>query len=194
MAGSLLYVSGGCRSGKSAYAQLWIEQAAPTRVYLPTALPCDAEMVERIRKHQAMRGKDWSSLEPELEDWDKPEILVRKATDQGRAILLDCLTLWTSACLMREIPDEAVLVLLNRLLLALRATRLPVAIVSNELGMGLVPENASARHFRDLAGLVNQKAAAAADIVVFMVSGQPLLVRGMEHGNLMGIMRPPVCL
>lgn len=183
MAGSLLYVSGGCRSGKSAYAQHWIEQAASARVYLPTALPCDAEMTERIRKHQTMRGKGWASLEPDLADWDEPELLARKAANQGRAILLDCLTLWTSACLMREMPDEAVPVLLNRLLLALRATRLPVALVSNELGMGLVPENAAARHFRDLAGIVNQKAAAAADIVVFMVSGQPLLVRGTESGR-----------
>ncbi len=172
-----LYVSGGCRSGKSAYAQRWVETASPSRVYLATALPSDEEMAARILKHRNARGKGWAVLEPALGDWDEPELLARRATALGGAILLDCLTLWTSGCLMRDMEEESLLSLADRLLLALRATRLPVALVSNELGMGLVPENAAARQFRDLAGMVNQKAASASDSVVFMVSGQPLRVR-----------------
>lgn len=172
-----LYVSGGCRSGKSAYAQRWAENASPARVYLATALPGDEDMAARILKHRNARGKGWAVLEPALEDWDEPELLVRRTNALGGAILLDCLTLWTSGCLMRGMVEEGILSLADRLLLALRATRLPVALVSNELGMGLAPEDAVVRQFRDLAGLVNQKAALASDSVVFMVSGQPLRVR-----------------
>ena len=173
----ILFCSGGCRSGKSAYAQAWIEARSAHPVYIATAYISDAEMAERVKKHQAARGGHWRCLEPLPPAWMDPEGIIAQAAALGDGILFDCLTLWVSACLDLRCADSAILGLAERMAGALRRTGLPVALVSNELGMGLVPEHALSRYFRDIAGLVNQRMAACADEAVFLVSGLPLVLK-----------------
>lgn len=176
----LLLCSGGCRSGKSSFARQWIESRASTRVYVATAYAGDEEMAGRIVRHQAERGKGWATLEIAGTNWDEPELWAAEAARQGDAILFDCLTLWTCLCLERGLAENATLALTGRMLEALSARNRPTAVVTNEVGMGLVPDTALGRRFRDVAGLVNQKAAALADTVVFMVSGLPLYIKGPQ--------------
>lgn len=174
----MLLCSGGCRSGKSEFARLRAEERGERRVFVATAYVSDAEMRDRITKHRNARGKGWIALEIASGQWDEPETWVVEATGLGDVILFDCLTLWTSLCLERGLDETGVLALTDRLLAALKGCGKPVVMVTNELGMGLVPENALARQFRDVAGLVNQRAGCAADTLVFMVCGQPLYVKG----------------
>ena len=181
----LLLCSGGCRSGKSAYAQRWVESMAPRRVYMATALAGDGELRERIRLHQEARGAGWAAVEPLPELWDNPKKSVAAALHNAgaqpgeqAALLFDCLTLWTAAFLDAPLDDAAILARAAQLLDALQALPVPVAVVTNEVGMGLVPEHALSRRFRDLAGLVNQAAASRASTVLFIVSGLPLAVKG----------------
>ena len=175
----MLLCTGGSRSGKSAFAQQWAEAQALSRVYVATAYTGDdAEMLGRIARHQASRGKGWVTYEAASGPWAEPERLVAEASAMGDVLLFDCLTLWTALCLEKGFDEAAALTLTSRLLEAFRRCGKPVALVTNEVGMGLVPENPLGRAFRDLAGLVNQKAAAEADTVIFMVSGLPLYVKG----------------
>lgn len=175
----MLLCSGGCRSGKSEFARLWTERQAPRRVYLATAYARDVEMADRIARHQAGRGQGWATLETTGPDWNMPEQWVARAAGMGDALLFDCLTLWTALCLERGLNEEGTLTLTDRLLASLAGCGKPVAMVTNELGMGLVPEEPAARAFRDIAGFVNQRAGAVAQTVVFMVCGQPLYVKGV---------------
>lgn len=133
----------------------------------------------RIARHRAERGEGWKTFEAaEHPLWDAPEIWVAEAASLGDALLFDCLTLWTAFCLEKGCDEAALLALARRLLVAFGACGKPVALVTNEVGMGLVPGNALGRAFRDTAGLVNQEAAKIAASVVFMVCGLPLYVKG----------------
>ncbi|MDL2210342.1 bifunctional adenosylcobinamide kinase/adenosylcobinamide-phosphate guanylyltransferase [Desulfovibrio sp. OttesenSCG-928-O18] len=174
----MLLCTGGCRSGKSEFARQWAETQSETRVFVATAYAGDAEMAQRIERHQDARGRGWVTYEAASGPWGDPEIWVAEAAGMGGVLLFDCLTLWTSLCLEGGYGEVGTLALTDRLLAALADCGRPVALVSNELGMGLVPDNALGRLFRDVAGLVNQKAAARADTVVFMVSGLPLYLKG----------------
>lgn len=175
----MLLCTGGCRSGKSSYAQAWVEARGKNRVYIATAYTSeDPEMRQRIARHQVSRGEGWRTLEAAPALWAEPEGLAAEAAALGDALLFDCLTLWTSLCLEKKLDETATLGLATRLLKSFNACGKPVALVSNEVGMGLVPDNALGRRFRDLAGLVNQTAARHADTVIFMVSGLPLFVKG----------------
>ena len=174
----LLLCTGGCRSGKSEYARQWAEKQGIARVYMASAyISGDEEMQLRIARHQASRGQGWVTYEAASGPWENPELLVAEASSLGSVLLFDCLTLWTSLCLEKKLDETATLTLTSRLLEALCACGKPVAIVTNEIGMGLVPENPLGRAFRDIVGLVNQKAADTADTVIFMVSGIPLFVK-----------------
>jgi adenosylcobinamide kinase/adenosylcobinamide-phosphate guanylyltransferase len=182
----MLLCTGGCRSGKSEFARQWAEFRAPARVYMASAhAGGDEEMRHRIARHQASRGNGWVTYEAASNRWAEPERLVAEAAALGDVLLFDCLTLWTSLCLEKGCDEAAALGLTSRLLGSFRVCGKPVALVANEVGMGLVPENALGRRFRDMAGLVNQKAAACADTVIFMVSGLPLYVKG-RPGNERG--------
>lgn len=175
----MLLCTGGCRSGKSEFARQWIEARGSRRVYIATAYAAeDDEMLRRIKRHQDARGKGWVTREAASGPWAGPEVLVAEAAAMGDALLFDCLTLWTSLCLENGCDERAVLALTDRLLDSFHGCGKPVALVTNELGMGLVPATPLGRQFRDIAGLVNQKAAAAAETVVFMVSGLPLFIKG----------------
>lgn len=154
-------ILGGARSGKSAFAEGLIETAGGG-IYLATAEVGDDEMAARIAAHRARRGDAWETVE-------EPLALTVALTDlnrRGRPVLVDCLTLWLSNLLGRGMDAEAEI---DELCGLLPRLTLPVMLVSNEVGSGIVPDNALARQFRDLAGLMNQRVAAAA-VSLFLVT------------------------
>ena len=161
-------VLGGARSGKSAYAQAAAEAAAGAGapVMIATAEALDADMAARIARHQAERGAGWRTMEAPTE-----LAAAVRSLRAGEAAAVDCLTLWLSNLMLREIDVETAA---DALLAALMATPADVWVVSNEVGMGIVPENALARRFRDEAGRLNRRVAAQADRVVMLVAGLPL--------------------
>lgn len=168
-------VLGGARSGKSRHAEglvLRHARAAGCRpVYLATAEAGDAEMAARIARHRADRGPGWGVIEEPLA---LPERLGEAARD-GAVLLVDCLTLWLSNLMGRGRDPDAAADALTARLPGLAA---PVVFVANEVGLGIVPDNAAARAFRDRAGRLNQAVAAVADEVVFVAAGLPLLLKG----------------
>lgn len=163
-------VLGGARSGKSRYAENLVRQAGGG-IYLATAQALDAEMAARIARHRADRGSGWTTVEEPL---DLAGALAR-AAEAGQPILVDCLTLWLSNLMGagRTVTAETV-----RLLDTLKTISVPIVLVSNEVGLGIVPDNALARAFRDEAGRLNQAVAQAADRVVFLAAGLPLSLKG----------------
>jgi adenosylcobinamide kinase/adenosylcobinamide-phosphate guanylyltransferase len=166
----ILFVLGGPRSGKSRYAQARAEAFDGELVFLATAQAFDAEMHDRIARHRADRGPRWRTVEAPL---DLASTLATE-TDPSRLVLVDCLTLWTSNLLLadRDIPAAT-----EALVATLAAASGPVILVANEVGLGIVPDNALARSFRDAAGLLNQAVARAADEVAFLAAGLPLRLK-----------------
>jgi adenosylcobinamide kinase/adenosylcobinamide-phosphate guanylyltransferase len=165
----LTFVLGGARSGKSRYAEGLIAAAPPPWIYIATAGAHDAEMAERIAQHRARRSNNWQTLEAPN---DLAETL---ASAPKGPILLDCLTLWLSNRMLAGADIDAEF---DRLEQALARRAGPIALVANEVGFGIVPDNALARRFRDLQGSLNQRVAATADRVILMVAGLPLIVKG----------------
>jgi len=166
---TIILITGGARSGKSTRAETRARAFAGRPVYVATAEALDAEMHERIAKHRLRRGNEWLERETPLE-----VAAALLETDGGGARLVDCLTLWLSNLMHaeRDWEKEA------RLLLeALSRQRSPVVLVTNEVGLGIVPDNALARRFRDAAGILNQMVARAADEVEFVVAGLPMRVK-----------------
>lgn len=166
-----LLVLGGARSGKSRHAQAWLEALpAPRLGYIATAQALDAEMADRIQRHRADRGSRWHTIEASL---DLAGAIARAGAGAD-AILVDCLTLWLSNLMLAECDLDAAS---DDLCRALAECPLPVALVSNEVGLGIVPDNALARAFRDAAGRLNQQVAGQADEVVFVAAGLPLRLK-----------------
>ncbi|MCR9219395.1 MAG: bifunctional adenosylcobinamide kinase/adenosylcobinamide-phosphate guanylyltransferase [Alphaproteobacteria bacterium] len=170
---------GGARSGKSSRALALAEAAHRARgldpVYLATAEAHDDEMRERIARHRAERVGAWRTVEAPL---DLPEAVAR-AAGADTVLLVDCLTLWATNLMLADRDAEAAT---EALIAACDAARRdaagPVLVVSNEVGLGIVPDNALARRFRDVAGRMNQRLAAAADRVEFVAAGLPLRLKG----------------
>lgn len=167
----ILFVLGGARSGKSRFAEAQALAAGRNPVYLATAQAWDGEMADRIAQHRADRGPGWITVEEPLE----LAAALRRECAPDRVVLVDCLTLWVNNLLCAERDVAAATA---GLLGALREAAGPVALVSNEVGLGIVPDNPLARRFRDDAGRLHQAVAAAADRVVFMVAGLPMAVKG----------------
>jgi adenosylcobinamide kinase/adenosylcobinamide-phosphate guanylyltransferase len=170
----LTLVLGGARSGKSHYAEtLVVDHAAAAGVrpvYVATAEAGDAEMLDRIAEHQARRDTLWSTVET-LIGLDEA---IKAQAGGDRPLLVDSLTLWLSNVLHAGIdPAGAV----ESLLVALDTAKAPIVCVSDEVGLGLVPDNALARSFRDALGRLNQRLASQADRVVFVVAGLPLTLK-----------------
>jgi adenosylcobinamide kinase/adenosylcobinamide-phosphate guanylyltransferase len=168
------FITGGARSGKSRLAeQLALAHGAPLG-YLATGRGGDEEMAQRIARHQSRRGSAWQTMEEPLQ-------LVKVLLGHDgyfRVILVDCITLWlTNLLLACDDPDQ-VLVEVRGLAAVFPTLTTPLVLVSNEVGMGIVPENRLARTFRDLAGEANELLAAAADEVTVMFSGLPLKLKG----------------
>jgi len=169
----IIFITGGARSGKSHFALELARKFPGPKAYLATAQPLDREMAERIRRHRRNRPKDWQTLEEPLR---LSEILEEKG-DHFSLILIDCLTLWVSNGLMANWTEKRFLQRADRLCKACRDTRCSLIIVSNEVGLGIVPDNPSARMFRDHSGLLHQKIAQQANEVYFMVAGIPLQLK-----------------
>ena len=170
---SLTLILGGARSGKSGYAQraaeAWTQGRGVRPIYVATAQAGDAEMADRITRHRADRGQAWRTLEAPLA---LAETLAGLGPDDGAVI--DCLTLWLSNSMAE--PDEHA-ARVEGLVPALAACRARLWVVSNEVGWGIVPDNALARRFRDEAGRLHQDIAAAADEVLLVVAGLPLRLK-----------------
>jgi len=167
----IIFVLGGARSGKSRFAEERTRSfAAQENVYIATAECRDAEMESRIALHRARRGADWRTVEA---PYRLAETLSAEAHG-GRAILVDCLTLWLTNHLLADADLDAEG---DHLAAALVTVGGPVVLVSNEVGLSIVPENALARRFRDEAGRLNQKIAAIADEAWFIAAGLPLRLK-----------------
>lgn len=166
---AVILITGGARSGKSKRAETRTRAFPGQPAYVATAEALDAEMDARIAKHRARRGTDWIEREAPL---DLVPALV--ATDGGGARLVDCLTLWLSNLMHAGRDWEREVTELAAVLPGLRS---PVVFVTNEVGLGIVPDNALARSFRDAAGIMNQTIAAAADEVEFVVAGLPMKLK-----------------
>ena len=164
-------VLGGVRSGKSLYAEKLIESQGKG-LYLATAQPTDEEMRSRISEHRSRRGKAWQTIE---ESYDIVEVVLREARPD-RPILVDCLTLWLSQVLFngKETEEE-----IDRLkvLLGSGALRGPVVFVSNEIGLGVIPDNTVSRVFVDAQGELNQLVASLANRVVLVTAGLPQILK-----------------
>lgn len=167
---SSLFVLGGARSGKSRFAQDRAEAEVGTHVYIATAQASDAEMADRIAHHRADRGAIWSTLETPL---DLPKV-IREHSGSGHVLLIDCLTLWASNLMMADRDAEAAT---DALCDAVRGYDGHIILVANEVGLGIVPDNAMARAFRDVAGRMNQRVAAVAQEVMFIAAGLPLRLK-----------------
>ena len=165
----LTLVLGGARSGKSRHAETLIEALPAPWTYSATAQAYDEEMRARIAEHRARRSPDWRTIDAPMA---LPEAL--RAVPPGRPVLVDCLTLWLTNLILAE---RDIAIATGDLMLACREAQGPIVLVSNEVGLGIVPENALARRFRDEAGRLHQRLASQAERVVFMVAGLPMQVK-----------------
>ncbi|MDP2645297.1 MAG: bifunctional adenosylcobinamide kinase/adenosylcobinamide-phosphate guanylyltransferase [Desulfobacterales bacterium] len=183
----ILFITGGARSGKSSFALQEASKISGKKLFIATAEPLDAEMKERIDKHRKERRGDWDTVEQPLEIHDT----LMTSGPPYCAILIDCLTLWLSNVMggHEESPDmqarleEAINIFVKGLEEIKYSDSLfhdvsCIFIISNEVGMGIVPDNRLARIFRDMAGRLNQKVAKIADEVYLVVSGIPLRLKG----------------
>ena len=168
----IVLVLGGARSGKSTYAQKLAEQEWARPLYLAPAETFDQEMVERVKLHREQRGPKWGCVEEPL---DVARVILG-TTPPRDGILLDCATIWLTNVLLKE-GEAAVKTRRQELLAALQASPCNVIIVSNEGGMGIVPDSALGRTFRDLQGWLNQELAAIADSVYFVIAGLPMKIK-----------------
>jgi len=166
----ILFVLGGARSGKSRFAEAQALALAANPVYVATAQAFDVEMEERIALHRQRRGDAWQTVEA---PHALPEAIAEHA-DPNRVLLVDCLTLWLTNRLLADADLDADR---DRLLAALTAAPGAVVLVSNEVGLSIVPDNALARRFRDEQGHLNQKIAALADTAWFVAAGLPLRLK-----------------
>jgi adenosylcobinamide kinase / adenosylcobinamide-phosphate guanylyltransferase len=170
--GRLTLVLGGARSGKSRHAESLIAALPKPWVYIATAEVRDDEMKARIAEHRARRAEGWQTIEA-------PLMLVEalRGAPQDTAVLVDCLTLWLSNAMLGAFDLEKAMMHLGE---ALAARDGATVLVANEVGLGIVPDNALARRFRDAQGVLNQRIAAQANRVVLMVAGLPLTVKGQS--------------
>ena len=182
----IIFITGGAKSGKSKFAES-LAFKRKKRVYLATSVPLDNEMENRVQKHKKQRGEDWITIEA-YKDLDK---VLGKIPDGTEVILLDCLTNMISNIMFdvykgdwESIPDDipekiekAVLSEVNKILDFNKIYMEDIIIVSNEVGLGLVPENPLGRYFRDIAGSMNQIVAAESDEVYMVVSGIPVKIK-----------------
>ncbi len=165
----LTLLLGGARSGKSSHAEQLVARHPAPWLYIATAQALDAEMTERIAAHRGRRGEGWETLEA---PFSLAETLAEAPA--GRPVLVDCLTLWLSNLMLGEWDVE---VETERLAEVLSRPRGPWFVVSNEVGMGVVPDNPLGRRFRDAQGRLNARVAALADEVLLMVAGLPMKVK-----------------
>lgn len=166
----LSLVLGGARSGKSALAERLATGTGLIRHYIATAEAWDTEMIDRIARHKTNRGAGWITTETPCD-----VVGVLETVPSGQVVLLDCVTLWLTNLMMAEADIAAESA---RLIAGVASCRSPVVVVSNEVGWGIVPENAMARAFRDHQGRLNQQLAAQAGLVIGVMAGLPMVLKG----------------
>lgn len=174
--GKIIFILGGSRSGKSTYAITRAQKRKGKVAFIATCRPLDKEMRQRIQAHKTARPPHWDTFE-------EPFNLVsplKKIGPRVSTVVIDCLTLYLSNLLLREDDEAAIEKNIDGILKRLKSARYTSFIVSNEVGLGIVPPNRLGRRFRDIAGKIHQKIAQHADEVVFMVSGLPAKLKGGE--------------
>jgi len=169
-----ILITGGCRSGKSRYALDYANRHFSRKLFLATCEVLDDEMAQRVENHRKTRGPEWETVEEPVEIVER----IRQYGEKVEVILIDCVTLWLSNLLMKGEADSKVMDEVDRFVEILGQERTSFVIVSNEVGMGIVPADPLSRRFRDLAGTANQRIAHGVDTVILMVSGIPLFLKG----------------
>ena len=172
MTSDIILITGGTRSGKSQYAELRVREMGGRSIYVATAEASDEEMAQRIAEHRKRRGNQWRTIEEPLE-LTQALLAQRGQTD---CTLVDCLTLWISNLLLRH-DDNYASEKVDELIEKLPQLNFHLVLVTNEVGWGIVPNNPLARKFRDLAGWTNQRVAQAANEVILMVAGVPMIAK-----------------
>lgn len=173
----ITFILGGARSGKSSYAVEMAKKQHKKVAFIATcarSAPLDKEMKKRIELHKRKRPSHWQTFEEEKDI----SSLLRKISSKYNVVIIDCLTLLISSLLGEGLDDNAIENKVNKILKVLKLQKYKSIIVSNEVGLGIVPGNRMARRFRDLAGRINQSVSQEADDVFFMTSGIPLKVKG----------------
>lgn len=175
MKNKIVFITGGARSGKSSFALNEALKVSGPKAYIATAQALDNEMKERIRKHKDERNADWDTFEEAF----KITEIISDADTKYNVVVLDCLTLWLSNLICGNMDCNKEI---ENLIAALKDSRQKtnnskLFIVSNEVGMGIVPENELARKFRDMAGFLNQKVAEIADEVFLVTAGIPIKIK-----------------
>jgi adenosylcobinamide kinase/adenosylcobinamide-phosphate guanylyltransferase len=175
----IVFVLGGCRSGKSRFALEYADRHYRRKVFLATSEVFDDEMKKRVEKHQRDRGREWTTIEAPLNLAEE----LTSLEHSYEVVLIDCITLWISNLLLAGEGEDGILEKADGLVERLKHIPQSTILVSNEVGTGIVPENRLARIFRDAAGAVNQKLAACADGVVLTVAGIPQVIKGELSGG-----------
>lgn len=170
----IIFVTGGARSGKSDFAQDMAEKIEGKRLFLATAQAFDEEMEERIRRHREQRGDRWDTIEEPLYIGNA----LRSAAGAYETVLVDCLTVWMSNLLL-EYPyqDDRISEIVDDFFSDFNESEETIIVVSNEVGMGIVPDNKLARDYRDQLGFLNQRMAGRADEVYLLCSGIPVRIK-----------------
>jgi|FLOH01.1.fsa_nt_gi 5,6-dimethylbenzimidazole synthase len=176
MSGKTILVTGGSRSGKSRHALELTANINIPKIFLATAEALDDEMAERIQRHQNERGKEWITIEEPLD----PASVLKDQGNQSGFIVLDCVTLWLSNMIMKNMTRQTILERVHEFITECKNSKSDIIVITNELGSGIVPLEPSARSFRDIAGQTNQILAAEFDEVVSMVSGIPVTIKTSE--------------
>ena len=163
-------ILGGAASGKSAYAENIVRKSKKSKIYIATSQAWDDEMRQKIIDHQKQRGPNWRTIE---EPVDMPSALA--STTEDDIVLIDCATMWLTNIMLGDYDLDK---LTNGFMNAIFNCPAPVVIVSNETGLGIVPDNKLARDFRNKQGHLNQRLAALAEVVVFVAAGLPMVMKG----------------
>jgi len=171
--GKITFILGGTRSGKSSYAQQLAQEKKAKCAFIATCRPQDNEMRARIRKHQKARPKHWQTFE----SYEDISLLLKKIGAKFDIILIDCLTLLISNFMLDGHKEHQIKKKIDNMTSVLNKIKAHSIIVSNEVGLGIVPENKLAREFRDIAGRANQNISKKADDVYFLVSGIPWKIK-----------------
>jgi len=177
MGKQMILITGGCRSGKSRFALDYANQYFSKKIYLATCEALDEEMTQRIDHHKKMRGVEWRTIEEPIEIVNT----IKQYGDEADVILLDCVTLWLSNLLMRRRDDREIMEEINRFTDTIHQKQTSLVLVSNEVGLGIVPIDPLGRRFRDLSGMANQKIAETVNKVILMVSGIPIFLKGKDE-------------
>ena len=184
MASKIVLVTGGARSGKSTFAEQYAETYGDNVSYIATAQVYDQEMQTRVDLHRTRRPDSWYTYEAPYAD----EAIICEATTRSDVVLFDCLTLYTTNLLLAADTaatsydrQQFVLERVGKVIAAARSSNSTIIFVTNEVGLGIVPDNALAREYRDLAGWVNQKVAASADEVYLVISGLAVEIKKLAR-------------